>query len=203
VLFAKRFWDGLADGGITVAFRRWKRPTVKAGGTLRSPGGYLAIDSVEIVGEDDLDDALARRAGYADLTALRKALGAPTADRALYRVEFHLAGPDPRDTLRADDALTDDDVTDVRTRLDRLDRAAPEPWTDATLRAIASQPAVVSTTLAEQLGMDRPAFKLNVRKLKALGLTESLDVGYRLSPRGAAFLAAAERTNPGGLEEER
>ena len=51
--------------------------------------------------------------------------------------------------------------------------------------------------------MDRPAFKLNVRKLKALGLTESLEVGYRLSPRGAAFLAAADRTNRGGLEEER
>ena len=27
-----------------------------------------------------------------------------------------------------------------------------------------------------------------MRKLKALGLTESLEVGYRLSPRGRAFL---------------
>ena len=192
MLFRKRFWDGLADGSITVAFRRWKRPTVKAGGTLRSPGGFLAIDSVEIVGEEDLDDGLARRAGYADLAELRKELGAPTSDRALYRVEFHLAGPDPRDALRADDMLTNDDVADLRKRLDRLDRSAPAPWTDATLRAISSQPAVVSTELAEQLGMERPAFKLNVRKLKALGLTESLEIGYRLSPRGEAFLAAAE-----------
>ena len=31
-------------------------------------------------------------------------------------------------------------------------------------------------------------FKLNVRKLKALGLTESLEVGYRLSPRGKSLL---------------
>jgi len=52
------------------------------------------------------------------------------------------------------------------------------------------QPGVVSTVLAEQLGLDRPSFKLNVRKLKALGLTESLEVGYRLSPRGSALLAA-------------
>jgi hypothetical protein len=36
-------------------------------------------------------------------------------------------------------------------------------------------------------------FKLNVRKLKALGLTESLEVGYRLSPRGAAFLQSSGR----------
>jgi hypothetical protein len=193
VLFTKRFWDGLADGSITLAFRRWKRPTVKAGGTLRSPGGFLAIESVDTIGEDDLDDAQARRAGYADVEELRKQLGPPATDRALYRVAFHLGGPDPRDVLRADAVLAEDDIVQLRTRLDRLDRAAPEPWTDATLRAIAAQPAIVSTTLAEQLGMERPAFKLNVRKLKVLGLTESLDVGYRLSPRGEAFLATSVR----------
>jgi hypothetical protein len=37
--------------------------------------------------------------------------------------------------------------------------------------------------------MERLPFKANVRKLKALGLTESLDIGYRLSPRGEALLA--------------
>ena len=189
MLFTKRFWAGLSDGSITVAFRRWKRPTVKAGGTLRSPGGFLAIDSVDIVGEDDLDDALARRAGYADLAELRKELGPPTRDRALYRVDFHLAGPDPRDVLRADDALSADDVAALGKRLERLDRAAPKPWTEATLRVIATHPAVVSTTLAEELGMERPAFKLNVRKLKALGLTLSFPIGYRLSARGEAYLA--------------
>jgi hypothetical protein len=202
VLFTKRFWDGLADGSITLAFRRWKRPTVKAGGTLRSPGGFLAIESVEIIEEDALDDSQAQIAGYADVAELRKELGPATDDRALYRVAFHVAGPDPRDVLRADAALTADDVAALRRRLDRLDRAAPKPWTDATLRAIATQPAVVSTTLAKQLGMERPAFKLNVRKLKALGLTESLDVGYRLSPRGEAFMKErAER--PGGEIERR
>jgi hypothetical protein len=190
VLFPKRYWDGLADGSVTLAFRRWKRPTVKTGGTLRSPGGFLAIDSVEIIGEDDIDDAQARRAGHADVAELRTRLGPPTADRALYRVAFHLSGPDPRDTLRVAAALTEDDIAQLRTRLDRLDRAASSPWTDATLRAIATQPGVVSTTLAEQLEMERPAFKLNVRKLKALGLTESLEVGYRLSPRGEAFVAS-------------
>ena len=33
-------------------------------------------------------------------------------------------------------------------------------------------------------------FKLNVRKLKQLGLTESLSTGYHLSPRGVAFLGS-------------
>jgi hypothetical protein len=37
-------------------------------------------------------------------------------------------------------------------------------------------------------GMETAPFKRNVRKLKELGLTESLEVGYRLSPRGQAFM---------------
>lgn len=41
--------------------------------------------------------------------------------------------------------------------------------------------------LAEEAGVDKAWFKQNVRKLKALGLTESLEVGYRLSPRGRAY----------------
>jgi hypothetical protein len=49
---------------------------------------------------------------------------------------------------------------------------------------------VVSTELAAEAGQDRAYYKLRVRRLKALGLTESLEVGYRLSPRGRAFLAA-------------
>ncbi len=52
---------------------------------------------------------------------------------------------------------------------------------------------VVARALASQAGLPRLDFKANVRKLKALGLTESLDVGYRLSPRGAAVLAALGR----------
>jgi hypothetical protein len=190
VLIPQRFWTGIGDGTVTVAFRRWKRPTVKAGGHLRSPAGYLAIDAVRTVSERSLTTALARRAGYADLAELRRELGPPLVDRDLYRVDFHRAGEDPRDTLRADADLDPAAIADLVRRLDRLDAAAPRPWTRATLRAIDEQPGIVSTVLAEQVGLDRPAFKLNVRKLKALGLTESLEVGYRLAPRGAALLTA-------------
>jgi hypothetical protein len=42
------------------------------------------------------------------------------------------------------------------------------------------------------LGQEKLQFKVNVRKLKALGLTESLETGYRLSPRGVAFLRVVE-----------
>ena len=190
MLIPKRFWTGIADGTVTVAFRRWKRPTVKPGGHLRSPAGYLAIDGVAVVGERSLTTALARCAGFADLAALRKELGPPVPERDLYRIDFHLAGDDPRDGLRADAALDDDALAELCRRLDRLDGAAPQPWTRAVLGSIAERPGIVSTELAAAIGMNRADFKTNVRKLKALGLTESLAVGYRLSPRGRAAWSA-------------
>ena len=61
-------------------------------------------------------------------------------------------------------------------------------WTLKTLRSIASHPGVVSTALAQQMKMERPAFKINARKLKEVGITESLEVGYQLSPWGKALL---------------
>ncbi len=59
-------WGGVADGSTTVAFRRWTRPTIRIGGTLRSPAGRLAIDEVAVVVRAAVTDADARRAGEAD-----------------------------------------------------------------------------------------------------------------------------------------
>lgn len=181
MLFQARFWPGLADGSITVAFRRQKRPTVKAGGTLRSPSGVLSIDAVEAVAEHEITEADARAAGHADRAELLAAL---KPDGTLYRIRFHLLGEDPRIALRTRDALSEADIDALRNALRRL------PWAEAALRAIADKPATVSTELAADLGVERPVFKQRVRKLKELGLTESLERGYRLSARGEAVLRA-------------
>ena len=187
MLFRKDSWDGLADGSITVAFRRWKRPTVKAGGTLRSPGGLLAIDSVEVIDAADITAADAAATGHADIAGVLDALG-PDNDRPIHRVRFHLAGPDPRDDLRADDDLSDDDVADLVARLDRLDAHSPDfAWTRPVLDLIATAPGLRAADMAEQLGCERAWLKRKVVKLKELGLTISLSPGYRLSPRGEAL----------------
>jgi hypothetical protein len=112
-------------------------------------------------------------------------------DEVVWRIEFHPTGlTDSRTLLAASDDLTAEDIETIQRSLDRLDRAAPYgPWTRGVLALIDERPGVVSTELAAARGMDRPAFKLDVRKLKKLGLTESLEVGYRLSPRGRAFLS--------------
>jgi hypothetical protein len=62
------------------------------------------------------------------------------------------------------------------------------PWTGAVLALIADRPGIVSSALAEAMGWEKQDFKLHVRRLKELGLTLSLDVGYRLSPRGESYL---------------
>jgi Mn-dependent DtxR family transcriptional regulator len=68
-------------------------------------------------------------------------------------------------------------------------RSSHGSWTRPTLRLIGECEGEVSTTLAERLGRDRTCFKADVRKLKALGLTESLETGYRLTALGRKLAA--------------
>jgi len=90
------------------------------------------------------------------------------------------------------------EIDPILRRLERLDsRSGFGPWTRPVLELISSHPAVRAGDLAEVLGQDRADFKINVRKLKTLGLTESLAVGYRLSPRGEAVLARFRRSMDG------
>jgi hypothetical protein len=196
--FEKRLRDGIEDGSITVAFRRWKRHQVVAGNRYRTGTGMVEMDAVDLVDLSAVTETDACRAGYGSVRDLLADLpGAP--DTPLYRLAFHkVAGPDPRDRLASDDALSGQDVANLRRRLERIDRLSPKgPWTAGVLAAIAARPGVRAADLAESLGWEVLPFKLNVRKLKALGLTVSLVVGYRLSPRGAAYLRATSR----GIEQ--
>ena len=180
---------GIAAGTIDLAFRSWLRPTVKTGGTLVTRVGLLAIDDVSVIDPADITDADARRAGAADADDVRSSLRRGDG-RQTYRIAFHLAGDDPRIALRAATDLTDTEWADLERKLTRMDeRSDGEPWTRHYLELIEARPAVVSTELAATTPLPRPEFKNRVRRLKSLGLTESLDVGYRLSPRGEALLA--------------
>jgi hypothetical protein len=188
MLFKQDDLRRVAAGEITLALRRWRRPTVRAGGTLRTRAGVLAIDSVELVKPEDVTDADARRAGRRDRAELLAGL---PGDGRLYRVRFHRAGPDPRIALRERADLSPDERAEVDRRLARLDAASRHgPWTAQVLRLIAERPGTRAADLAAELGREKLPFKSDVRKLKELGLTESLEVGYRLSPRGRAYLSA-------------
>lgn len=191
MLFQKRFWPGIADGSITLTFRRWERARVVAGRSYRSPAGIIDVSSVTVVDPTTISDTDAKAAGFADAAALISDLPGDPA-HPTFRISFTVSTrPDPRAELAANDTLTESDVAEITHRLDRLDAASSHgPWTRETLGLIASRPAVRAPDLAASVGRERDPFKIDVRKLKNLGLTESLAVGYRLSPRGRAYLVA-------------
>ncbi len=192
--FTKPYWAGIADGSVTVAFRRWRSPTVVAGRPYRTGGGRIEVLSVGVVDPAAITGADAVRAGHTSAHEVRASLDARSVEegRSVYRVEFRrLDEPDPRDELAQRAGLTPDDVAAIDTRLDRLDRAsAIGPWTRPTLRLIAANEGVRAPDLAASVGRETAPFKLDVRKLKNLGLTISLRVGYLVSPRGRAYLEA-------------
>ncbi len=113
----------------------------------------------------------------------------------IYRIAFHHAGPDPRLSLRnAIPSLAE--LEELRSQMVRWDASSsPGPWTQSVLKLLRKHPGVRAADVADKAGMDRRRFKANVRKLKALGLTESLAIGYRLSPRGEAFLRHVLRSS--------
>jgi hypothetical protein len=188
VLFKRHVLNGLADGTISLAFRRWARPRVQAGSRMRTTIGVLAVDAVDELEVADITEDDARRAGFASRSDLLEDL-ATQRDGRVYRVSLHVAGPDPRVELRDRDALTGDELAEVERRLARLDAASRHgAWTLTVLRLIRDRPAVRAGDLAPALGQDTQPFKRDVRKLKELGLTESLEVGYRLSARGRSVL---------------
>ena len=192
VLIKMEVLDRIVAGEITHLYRRWKRPAAKAGGRQRTPRGELAIDAVDALEPDALTDADAARGGFADLAALRESLR--SRDGTIYRIAVRHDGPDPRLALRED--TSPESVAKVVAALERKDRRG-ESWTKDTLAAIAAQPGCRAADLAESFGMDKPVFKRRVRQLKELGLTISLEKGYRLSPRGEAVLAAlGDAANP-------
>lgn len=187
--------DAIKAGTVDLAFRRWDRPRVKIGTHLRTQVGVIEVTSVEPIAPSKLRADDARRAGASSLSALKEQVAA-RADRTLYRIGLKYAGVDPRETLR-DTLPTDDELAETIAWLDRLDASSSTgPWTRATLRIIDDFPERRAPELAAELGRETAEWKTDVRKLKEKGLTESLAIGYRISPRGAAVWDAIRPEGP-------
>jgi hypothetical protein len=188
VLLPPKIAAGVADGTVTVAFRRWEAPRVKVGGRFLTSAGLIEVTSVEQVADGAVTQADAEAAGAASPAAVLKLTkGGPEVP--LFRVGLTWAGPDPRVALRESTDLTDDEVTGLQTKLARLDKASSHgAWTLETLGLIEQHPRRRAPDLAAMVGRETAPFKIDVRKLKGLGLTRSFDVGYELSPRGREFL---------------
>lgn len=186
MLFRAATLEGIAKGQITLAFRVWDKPHAKPGGRQRTAVGELHIESVAQTTLADVSETDAHLAGFPSRDAL---LADPMLQKpgTLWRIAFSLHA-DPRVALR-DAAPSPDEVEHLIHRLDAMQqRSSFDPVAYLTL--IEANPARRAPDLAAGLGLETQVFKRQVRRLKDLGLTESLPVGYRLSPRGAAILAA-------------
>ena len=178
-------FEAIVAGRVDTAFRRWVRPTVKAGGTLTTAEGVLAIEAVDVVGLNAVAEEDLARAGFGGRDELNAMLG--NREGTLYRIRLRYVGEDPRAALREKTELSEAESAEIGETLGRMDGG--NPWVSRTLVLIGEQPGVSANELAGLLELDKVKFKNNVRRLKALGLTESLAVGYDLSPRGKAWLA--------------
>ena len=169
---------GILAGRVTVSFRNWKRPHAAVGGVYRlRPSGAVTVTGVRTVRLCDIEADDLRRSGFDSIAEVAGFLKLPES-ASVTRVQFELtdepAGK-PLPELSADEVMA---------RLQATDRRSAAPWTAGVLALIRSHPATRAGDLAPRMRWDTPMFKANVRKLKALGLTQSLETGYRLTDLG-------------------
>ena len=186
LLFKKAFFEGLTSGAITLTFRRWQKPHVKPGGRYRChPIGVLEVDALAIVTTKSITAKDAEAAGFESRETLLAYLGelGPLDDTTeIYRVVLHHGGDGDRVGLALEADLDAAAVETITKKLARMD--AVSPWTKKTLAIIDKNPRIAASKLAAKLGRETLPFKVDVRKLKKLGLTQSFEVGYEISPRG-------------------
>lgn len=188
MLFKEKFLSQIKQGEVTTAFRKWSRPSVKENGTLLTPVGQLRIKSISVVDYNQISDREIEQAGYKDRQELDKELAFRETGN-IYKILFNLEGADPRIELRENTEISDEEMIQILEKLRKLDNNGKvKNWTLKVLELLDREPGKYAIEYSEQLGYEKAWFKLNIRKLKNLGLTISLSDGYEISPRGSVVL---------------
>jgi hypothetical protein len=193
LLFQKRFHAGIVDGAVRLTFRLWEKPHVKVGGRYRvHPIGVVEVEAVDALTIGDITEVDARACGFQSRAELLSYMAlvakAPLTPRThVFRVALKHGGDGDRVPSALETKLTADALADLQKRLARLDRDGR--WTRRVLELIGKHPRTAASQLARKLGRETEPFKIDVRKLKKLGLTQSFEVGYEVSPRGRKYLA--------------
>ncbi len=184
MLFKQIHLKGIRSGTISLAFRKWKRPSVKKGSQIKTAAGVIKITDIQ----EDITLNDAKNAGFKRLEDLLK-MFEKVSEGKLYRIAVQYHSPDPRILLREQTELSEEAFGRLQAKLERLDRFSKQgAWTLSILKAIEKHPKLRAAELATKTGREKDWLKLNVRKLKNLGLTVSHHPGYTLSPLGKIFL---------------
>lgn len=183
MIFKLKHLLAIKSGKVTLAFRKWEKPGVRQGSIMRNEIGVIRVEKIEQVSLASITAADAIDSGYDSRKELIDALSKIEKGR-IFRIEIKYQSADPRIKLRQRGSLSDEELDKLRKKLERLDLSAGSPWTMKYLKLIRKHPRRRAGDLADMMKMDKPEFKLNVRKLRNLGLTISHEVGYTVSPLG-------------------
>lgn len=180
--------QGIKSGEITVAFRKWQKVLIKSGSLLQTSVGLLEIGKIETIKENDITDKDAMLAGFNDTKQLLESFNHSSAG-TIFKISVSYHSADPRIKLRNQTELSEQQFADLKVRLERLDRYSKQGfWTEKILLTIKDSPNLHAIGIATLTGFEKEWLKLNIRKLKNLGLTISHNVGYELSPLGKEYL---------------
>lgn len=179
---------GIKSGTIKLAFRMWEKPRVKEGTLLKTFIGLVKVTRITRIEEGQITKKDIRDAGFENMEQLLNSLQQSDGGN-LYKIALRYHAEDPRIKVREQKTLTDSAYAELKNTLVRLDKNSRQGmWTKKVLLAIQNNPHLKAAEVAKLTGFEKQWLKLNIRKLKNLGLTISHEVGYELSPLGKAFV---------------
>ena len=92
MLLKRELLEEIKAGKVDLVFRRWSRPTVKPGGTLKTKVGLLSIGAITDMDPEDVSEADARRAGFKDVADFRRWLDTMKPGHLFQRIEVGYIG---------------------------------------------------------------------------------------------------------------
>jgi hypothetical protein len=188
MIFKLSTLQGIKSGTITLAFRKWKKPAVRKGSRIRTALAVVEISEVMEIEQEDITAADSVNAGFKDRMQLLEAINS-VREGKVFKIGVRYYSEDPRIALRQNTDVDEKDLDNIKRKLERLDRYSKEgAWTLAVLKIIRDNPRLRAGDLADMMHKEKDPLKLNIRKLKNLGLTISHDVGFSLSPLGELVL---------------
>lgn len=186
--------NGIKSGTITLQFRKWKKPSIRKGSRIKTALGVVEIADIEEIPLNKISDDDAVSAGYQDRKELVNSINS-IAEGKIYKIGVRYYSEDPRIALRENTDVSDKDLNAIKLKLERLDKYGKEgSWTLRVLHLIRDNPQVRAADLAKKLKKEKDALKIDIRKLKNLGLTISHEVGYSISPLGEKVLKRMSNT---------
>ena len=188
MLYKQKDLDGIKSGKISLSFRNWKKLSVNVGSEIKTSVGVIKIGSIREVQLSDITDEDAIAAGFASAKSLTGLLMSQKEGQ-IYKIAVSFLKENQTIELRASSIINEEQFNEIKAALDNLDKFSKVgKWTTKTLLAIKGNPKMKAADLAVIAKKEKEWLKLNVRKLKALGLTISHEPGYTLSATGDAYL---------------